>query len=134
MNDDTTNTGVLHPVHVGHLVMGLAFLGLVGIWAVVGAELVPTDDVRWLLPLPWVFAGAAGLLAVVLSGRKRSAAAAPAPTAWRATPEERAADPVAEDSELIDDLTDHPADDPAGDPVDDLADDPTDDPDIEEKK
>jgi hypothetical protein len=61
-----------HPVHVGHLVMGLAFLGLVGVWALVQGGLVGTDDVRWLLPLPWVLAGLAGLLATTMSGRGRT--------------------------------------------------------------
>lgn len=60
-----------HPVHVGHLVMGLAFLGLVGVWALIQGGLVGTDDVRWLLPLPWVLAGVAGLLATTLSARHR---------------------------------------------------------------
>lgn len=68
----------LHPVHVGHLVMGLAFLGVVAVWAMVQSEVVSNDDIRWLLPLPWVFAGAAGLLAVVLSGRGRGAPSVPA--------------------------------------------------------
>jgi hypothetical protein len=63
-----------HPLHVGYLVMGLAFLGLVAIWGAVEWDFVSTKDVRWLLPLPWVFAGAAGLLAVVFSGRSRSSA------------------------------------------------------------
>lgn len=61
-----------HPVHVGHLVMGLAFLGLVGVWSLVQGGLVGTDDVRWLLPLPWVLAGVAGLLATTMSGRGRT--------------------------------------------------------------
>lgn len=61
-----------HPVNVGHLVMGLAFVGIVVVWWFVQADLVRGDGIRWLLPLPWVFAGAAGLLAVVLSGRSRS--------------------------------------------------------------
>ncbi len=61
-----------HPAHVGHLVMGLAFLGLVAIWAAVQSDWVATNDVRWLLPLPWVFAGGAGLLAAVFSGRRRA--------------------------------------------------------------
>lgn len=78
--DDTVRERSFHPVHIGHLVMGLAFLGLVGIWAAVQYDVVPTDDVRWLLPLPWVFAGAAGLLAVLFSGRGRPAVPAPAPT------------------------------------------------------
>lgn len=68
INDDTTRS--THPVYVGHLVMGLAFLGLVGVWAAVQYGGVSSEDLRWLLPLPWVFAGAAGLLAVTLSGRR----------------------------------------------------------------
>lgn len=60
-----------HPVNIGHLVMGVAFLGLVGIWALVQGDLVNDDDVRWLLPIPWVFAGVAGLLATTLSARNR---------------------------------------------------------------
>jgi hypothetical protein len=70
-NDIIARDGRVHPVHVAHLVMGLAFLGLVGVWAAVQYDVVPTQDVRWLLPLPWVFAGVAGLLAVTLSGSGR---------------------------------------------------------------
>jgi hypothetical protein len=61
---DTTRESGTHPVNIGHLVMGLAFAGLVGVWAAVQLDIVPTDDVRWLLPLPWLIAGAAGLVAV----------------------------------------------------------------------
>lgn len=68
---DTGRERGFHSAHVGHLVMGLAFLGLVAIWAAVQSDWVATDDVRWLLPLPWVFAGAAGLVAAVVSGRRR---------------------------------------------------------------
>ena len=63
-------TSGFHPAHVGHLVMGLAFLGLVAIWAVIQTGTVADSDVRWLLPLPWVFAGGAGLIAAVFSGRR----------------------------------------------------------------
>ena len=62
-----------HPVNVGHLVMGLAFLGLVGVWALIQGDVVEGDDIRWLLPVPWVFAGIAGLLATTLSSRSRRA-------------------------------------------------------------
>jgi hypothetical protein len=62
-----------HPVNVGHLVMGLAFAGLVGIWALVAGDVIDNEDVRWLLPLPWVLAGVAGLLAITLGGRRRRA-------------------------------------------------------------
>ncbi|GAB3851534.1 hypothetical protein GCM10028801_01170 [Nocardioides maradonensis] len=61
-----------HPVHIPHLVMGLAFLGLVTVWAlVVPLNAVELPHARWLLPLPWLVAGAAGLVATVLSGRRR---------------------------------------------------------------
>jgi hypothetical protein len=52
-----------HPVNVLHLVMGVAFLGLVAIWALVESSAASASDLRWLLPLPWVLAGAAGLVA-----------------------------------------------------------------------
>jgi hypothetical protein len=60
-----------HPVNVGHLVMGIAFLGLVGVWALIQSDTVNGSDVRWLLPVPWVLAGLAGLLAIGVSGSKR---------------------------------------------------------------
>jgi hypothetical protein len=60
-----------HPVNIGHLVMGLAFVGLVGVWALIQGDVVQGDDIRWLLPLPWVLAGIAGLLAAALNSRHR---------------------------------------------------------------
>ncbi|KQY56533.1 MULTISPECIES: hypothetical protein [unclassified Nocardioides] len=60
--DPRADTG-RHPVNTGHLVMGLVFLGLVGIWALVAGEAVDDDDIRWLLPIPWVAGGAIGLAA-----------------------------------------------------------------------
>lgn len=59
-----------HPVSVGHLVMGVAFLGLSAIWLLLESDTVGTDDLRWFLPLPWLAAGLAGLLAVALTGRR----------------------------------------------------------------
>ncbi len=53
-----------HPINVGHLVMGLAFAGLVVIWALIEGDVIADRDIRWLLPLPWVLAGTAGLLAI----------------------------------------------------------------------
>lgn len=53
----------LHPVNVLHLVMGVAFIGLAAIWALVESGVASASDLRWLLPLPWVLAGAAGLVA-----------------------------------------------------------------------
>ena len=61
----------LHPVNIGHLVMGIAFLGVVGVWALIQGDVVGDGDVRWLLPVPWVLAGLAGLLAISVSGSRR---------------------------------------------------------------
>jgi hypothetical protein len=60
-----------HPVNVGHLVMGIAFLAMVGVWALVQTETVGDGDVRWLLPIPWVLAGLGGLVALALGGSRR---------------------------------------------------------------
>jgi hypothetical protein len=68
---DTERPSGRHPVNVGHLVMGVAFLALVGVWALVQADVVGDSDVRWLLPVPWVLGGLAGLLAVGMSSGKR---------------------------------------------------------------
>ena len=71
MND--TRPSGRHPVNIGHLVMGLAFLGIVGVWALIQTDTVGGDDVRWLLPVPWVLAGAAGLVATAVTGSRRYA-------------------------------------------------------------
>jgi len=71
---DTYARSGRHPVNIGHLVMGLAFAGLVGVWALITGDVVDDNDVRWLLPLPWVFAGAVCLLAVMLASRRRTPA------------------------------------------------------------
>lgn len=60
-----------HAVNIGHLVMGLAFLGLAAIWALHAAGWVDSGDVHWLLPVPWVVAGAVGLVATTVSGAAR---------------------------------------------------------------
>lgn len=58
-----------HPVNIGHLVMGIAFLGFVVVWATIQGDLVGGDDIRWLLPVPWILAGLAGLLVTTLPAR-----------------------------------------------------------------
>lgn len=111
---ETTDTGLVqrgrHPVNIGHLVMGMAFLGLLVVWTIVQADVIDNEDIRWLLPVPWVLAGAAGLVASVLAGR-RQARPQHQVTGWvpAAANDPVEDDPVAED----------PADDPAGDPADD---------------
>lgn len=68
-----------HPVSVGHLVMGIAFLGLALVWSLVQADVVAGRDIRWLLPVPWVLAGAAGLAASAVAGTRRHQARHPQP-------------------------------------------------------
>jgi hypothetical protein len=81
-----------HRVSVAHLVMGVAFLGLATIWLMIETKVVLTDDLRWFLPLPWLAAGLAGLLAVALTGRRTKPENAAAPVhaesaRWRAEPD-----------------------------------------------
>lgn len=61
-----------HPVNIGQLVMGIAFAGLVAIWAVVTGDVVEDEDIRWLMPAPWVLAGAVGLVAATVTSRRRN--------------------------------------------------------------
>jgi hypothetical protein len=74
MNDETTEAlaepsesrswaAGRHPVNIGHLVMGVAFLGLVVIWALIESGAASASDLRWMLPVPWVAAGVVGLVA-----------------------------------------------------------------------
>lgn len=60
-----------HPVSIGHLVMGIAFLGLAVVAGLVSGNVVDGDDVHFLMPLPWVLAGLGGLAALVLRDRGR---------------------------------------------------------------
>lgn len=64
----------LHPVNVGQLVMGVAFAGMVLVWALVQGDVVDTSELRWLMPIPWLAAGAAGLAATVWPSRRRATA------------------------------------------------------------
>ncbi|GAA1925796.1 hypothetical protein [Nocardioides hwasunensis] len=59
-----------HPVNIGQLVMGVAFVGIVLVWALIRSDVVATGDLRWLLPIPWLAAGAAGLAASVWPSRR----------------------------------------------------------------
>ena len=67
----STTTSWRHPVNVGQLVMGIAFAGMVLVWALVTGDAVDDDDIRWLMPIPWVSAGIAGLVAMALAARRR---------------------------------------------------------------
>ena len=69
--DTAQRGGGRHPVVVGHLVMGVALLGLLGVWALVAGDVVAGGDIRILLPAPWILAGLAGLVALVTADRRR---------------------------------------------------------------
>ena len=68
--DAPESTSGLHPVNITQLVMGIAFAGIVGVWALLQADVVAGDELRWLLPIPWLAAGAAGLVATAWPSRK----------------------------------------------------------------
>lgn len=65
-----------HQVNTGHLVMGTAFVGLVIVWALLTSDTVQLENARWILPLPWLVAGALGLVATVLRGSRHNPHAA----------------------------------------------------------
>jgi hypothetical protein len=83
MDSTQIRPGGRHPVDIGHLVMGVAFLGLVGVWALFEGGVVQGADLNWFLPIPWLAAGAAGLVALTVAARRKarrvSEAAYPAP-------------------------------------------------------
>lgn len=60
-----------HPVNLTHLVAGLVFLGFAGIWVALTVGWMPVDDLRWVLPVPWLLAGSVGLLVATGSQRRR---------------------------------------------------------------
>jgi hypothetical protein len=70
----TARTGARHPVSIGHLVMGVALLGLGVVWALIAGDVVEGSDIRFLLPAPWILAGVAGLVALVTADRRTLAA------------------------------------------------------------
>lgn len=72
IQDGTGPESWRHPLNVGHLVMGIAFAGMVLVWALVAGDVVDDSDIRWLLPIPWVGAGAAGLVAMAVAAKRRS--------------------------------------------------------------
>jgi len=59
-----------HTVNTGHLVMGVAFTGLVVVWALLTSDTVELEHTGWILGVPWLVAGAVGVLASVLRGRR----------------------------------------------------------------
>ncbi|WP_166133721.1 hypothetical protein [Nocardioides ochotonae] len=71
--DEASPSSGRHPVNVGHLVMGIALIGLVAVWALVKADLVADETIRFLLPMPWVLGGVGGLIASTVASRRRAA-------------------------------------------------------------
>lgn len=59
-----------HPVNITQLVMGVAFAGMLLIWALIETSAVESGEFRWLMPIPWLAAGGAGLVASVWPSRK----------------------------------------------------------------
>ena len=59
-----------HPVNITQLVMGVAFAGMLLVWALFAGDVVSSRDFRWLLPIPWLSAGVAGLAATFLHARR----------------------------------------------------------------
>ena len=68
--DAPTKESGLHPVNITQLVMGVVFAGTLLIWALVEGNVVEPGEYRWLLPIPWLAAGAAGLVATMWGSRK----------------------------------------------------------------
>ncbi len=61
-----------HSVKVPHLVFGLLFLGVAGIWALGTSDLIDGEQLAVLAPAVLVVAGVIGLVASLASGRNRS--------------------------------------------------------------
>ena len=96
-----------HPVNIGHLVMGLAFLGLVGVWALIEGDVVTGDDIRWLLPVPWIVAGIAGLTASAVTGARRYSVRS---TGWVNVPPPASADDLNDPNDTA--YPSHPGENP----------------------
>lgn len=71
MSEHTTTPPVDRSVKVPHLVFGLLFLGLAGIWALVVTDTITEDSLPIIGPAILILAGAVGLVASLASGRNR---------------------------------------------------------------
>lgn len=60
-----------NPVRIGHLVMGVLFAIFVALWALADTDVVDHSQLHWLVPVPFLVAGAAGLIATALRHRGR---------------------------------------------------------------
>lgn len=57
-------------LRTGHLVVGLVFLLLTGVWGLYVSGSIGTDHLRWLIPLPLLIGGGVSLVALAASNRK----------------------------------------------------------------
>ncbi|GAA4811937.1 hypothetical protein ACFQ0K_04380 [Nocardioides caeni] len=96
-----------HTVNVGHLVMGVAFVGLSVLWLLVTTDRVELAESHWLLPLPWLVAGAAGLVATMLRGRRRPDDTSDWRQQWKADQQTMKADLRRQKDALREDLRRH---------------------------
>jgi hypothetical protein len=60
-----------HSVKIPHLVFGLLFLGIAGIWALVVSDVITEDRLPVIIPALLIGAGVIGLAASLASGRNR---------------------------------------------------------------
>ncbi len=60
-----------HSVKVTHLVFGLLFLGIAGLWALVTGDVVTADRLTYIGPGLLIAAGVIGLAASLASARNR---------------------------------------------------------------
>lgn len=105
-NADVSTSG-FHPINIGHFVMGIAFTGLLVIWALVVTDTADSADLRWLAPMPWLLAGLGGVIAAVLAPRRRAAAVRSAQAAQAAQTARSTSDQSAlSDEELTEVLRD----------------------------
>lgn len=67
-----TADGARNPLSISYLLAGLAFLGVAASWALRESGVVDAADDRWLVPLTLVVVGGIGLVASVVSTRRKS--------------------------------------------------------------
>ena len=104
-----TQPPVDRSVKVPHLVFGLLFLGIAGIWALGASDVISGESLAVLGPGVLIVAGVIGLAASLANGRnrRRSARAGYAPESYETA---EYAD-TGDTSEPTDTTTDHVADD-----------------------
>ncbi len=72
MSDPTAPPLAEQRVKIPHLVFGLLFLGLAGIWALIAGDVITTDRLGVLGPAVLIGAGVIGLAASLANSRNRN--------------------------------------------------------------